>query len=72
MSSKSRSLARLDVDLAPDGGTAALTPWPLPPTYSRLEDDKAEGLVFAPELGWLVALDLDREAPNIFLVAGVS
>jgi hypothetical protein len=71
VSSKSRSLARLDGDLAPEGGTAALTPWQLPAHLFQTEDDKAEGLVFAPKLGWLVALDLEREAPNIFPVGGV-
>ena len=71
VSSKSRSLARIDGDLAPAGGTATLTPWGLPETLFDTNDDKAEGLVFSTQLGWLVALDLEREAPNVFAIDGV-
>jgi hypothetical protein len=71
VSSKSRSLARLDAALEPTGETAALTTWPLPADLFESDDDKAEGLVFAPELGWLVALDLERLAPNLFQIGGV-
>jgi len=31
--------------------------------------DKAEGLVFTDALGWLVALDLQRAAPNLHELA---
>lgn len=71
VSSKSRRLARLDHDLAPEGATASLTAWPLPADLFETDDDKAEGLVFVPELGWFVALDLERPAPNVFAISGV-
>lgn len=71
VSSKSRCLARLDADLDPQGGTAALTAWPLPADLFADEDDKAEGLVFAPQVGWLIALDLERDAANLFHITGV-
>ena len=71
VSSKSRSLARLDHALAPEGGSASVTAWPLPSELFETDDDKAEGLVFVPELGWFVALDLERPAPNVFALSGV-
>lgn len=71
ISSRSRSIARIDGGLVPEDETAMLTPWELPAELFAMEDDKAEGLVFAPPLGWLVALDLEREAPNIFRLTGV-
>jgi hypothetical protein len=71
VSSKSRSLARVDDDLDPEGGTAALTAWPLPDKLFETENDKAEGLLFVPQLDWLVALDLERPAPNLFSISGV-
>jgi sugar lactone lactonase YvrE len=71
VSSKSRVLARVDGDLAPEGGLARLTPWKLPGDLFETDDDKAEGLVFTPQLGWLVALDLDRAAPNVYAISGV-
>jgi hypothetical protein len=71
VSSKSRRLARLDHDLAPEGGSATLTAWDLPAELFATDDDKAEGLVFVPELGWFVALDLERPAPNVFAISGV-
>ena len=71
ISSKSRSLARLDHALAPAGGSASVTAWPLPSELFETDDDKAEGLVFVPDLGWFVALDLERPAPNVFALSGV-
>jgi hypothetical protein len=71
VSSKSRRLARVDHDLAPAGGSATLTAWDLPDELFKTDDDKAEGLVFVPELGWFVALDLERLAPNVFAISGV-
>jgi hypothetical protein len=71
VSSKSRCLARLDADLDRQGGTAALTAWPLPDELFAGEDDKAEGLIVAPQIGWLVALDLERDATNLFQITGV-
>lgn len=71
VSSKSRCLARLDANLDPRSGTAALTAWPLPANLFVDEEDKAEGLVFAPGLGCLVALDLDRDATNLFQITGL-
>jgi hypothetical protein len=71
VSSKSRTLARLDGDLDPRGGTAALTAWGLPDDLFAGEDDKAEGLIFAPQVGWLIALDLERDATNLFQITGV-
>ena len=71
VSSKSRSLARVEADLEPGGGTARLATYELPDDLFHTDDDKAEGLVFTPELGWLVGLDLKRSAPNVFQVTGV-
>jgi hypothetical protein len=71
ISSKSRRLARLDHNLAPQGGSATLTAWDLPAELFETDDDKAEGLVFVPEVGWFVALDLERPAPNVFAISGV-
>ncbi len=71
ISSKSRSLARLDHALDPSGGSPSVTAWPLPSELFETDDDKAEGLVFVPELGWFVALDLERPAPNVFALSGV-
>ena len=71
ISSKSRSIARIDGALVPEEETARFIPWELPGDLFAMEDDKAEGLVFAPPLGWLVALDLEREAPNVFRLTGV-
>jgi hypothetical protein len=70
VSSKSRAVARVD-DLPPEGGIATLTPWKLPAEMFQTKDDKAEGLVFTAQLGWLVALDLERAAPNVFALTGV-
>jgi len=70
VSAGSRSLARSEA-LDPRGGVAALTAWPLPADLFENEDDKAEGLVFAPGLGWLVALDRGRRVPNLFCLSGV-
>jgi hypothetical protein len=71
VSSKSRSVSRLKADLEPRGGGASLDAYALPDDLFETEEDKAEGLVFTPELGWLVGLDLKRSAPNIFQIAGV-
>jgi hypothetical protein len=71
ISSKSRSVARLEVSLEPGGGEAQLTAYALPEDLFQTDDDKAEGLVFTPELGWLVGLDLNRTAPNVFQIAGL-
>jgi len=71
LSSKSRVIARIDGHLVPEDGTAMVTAWELPDDLFAKHDDKAEGLVFAPPLGWLVALDLEREAPNVFPLSGV-
>jgi hypothetical protein len=57
--------------LDPRGGTAALTAWPLPDDLFAGENDKAEGLIFAPQAGWLIALDLERDATNLFQITGV-
>jgi hypothetical protein len=48
-----------------------VTPWELPGDLFATRDDKAEGLVFAPPPGWLVTLDLDSAAPNVFPLPGV-
>jgi hypothetical protein len=71
VSSKSRAIARLESDLAPGGGPGAVSVFPLPEDMFATDDDKAEGLVLVPELGWLVALDLERSAPNVFHISGV-
>jgi hypothetical protein len=71
VSSKSRLLARAERELRPDDDTVALTAWALPDAIFDSDDDKAEGLVLAPRLGWLVALDLSRAAPNVFSITGV-
>jgi hypothetical protein len=65
ISSKSRRIARLAHDLEPGGGTARLVAHDLPAELFVTEDDKAEGLVHAPRLGWLVGLDLDRPGDNV-------
>jgi hypothetical protein len=71
VSSKSRAVARLETDLEPTGGDARFTVWPLPAELFETDDDKAEGLTFVPGLGWLVALDLGRLAPNLFSIDGI-
>ena len=65
ISSKSRRLASLAHDLEPGGGTARLVAHDLPAELFLTDDDKAEGLVHSPRLGWLVGLDLDRPGDNI-------
>lgn len=71
VSSKSRSIGRVEADLEPGGGKARLTTYELPDDLFHTDDDKAEGLVFTPELGWLVGLDLKRSAANVFQITGV-
>ncbi len=56
------------VDLAPAGGTAEVVTWPLPRELFASRQHKAEGLAWAPGLGWLVALDIGRAETNLFLV----
>ncbi len=69
VSATSRRLARLG-QLEPLGGTAALTSWPLPEELFG-DHGKAEGLAWAPGLGWLVSLDLGRHGRNLFQIDGV-
>ena len=71
ISAKSRRLARIENDLDPGGGTVRLAVHDLPAELFLTEDDKAEGLVYSPQLGWLVGLDLDRDGENVFSVTGV-
>jgi hypothetical protein len=66
ISSKSRRLARLAHDLDPAAGTASLVTHELPAELFLADDDKAEGLVHSPQLGWLVGLDHKRAADNVF------
>ena len=71
ISSKSRRLLRLDHDLDARGGSARLVGHDLPDELFLTDDDKAESLVYATELGWIVGLDLDREGDNVFRLTGV-
>ena len=71
VSSKSRRLGRLDQNLDPNGGRARLTAYDLPADMFQTEDDKAEGLVHSPRLGWLVGLDLDRDGDNVIQLRDV-
>ena len=71
ISARSRRLARLDHDLDPAGGRARLVVHDLPEELFQSKDDKAEGLVHSPQLGWLVGLDLDREGDNVVQLTGV-
>jgi hypothetical protein len=68
VSSKSRSIARLMNDLEPGVGAARMTEHELPDDLFETDEDKAEGLVFTPDLGWLVGLDLNRLGPNVFQI----
>jgi hypothetical protein len=71
ISSKSRAIARLAHDLDPGGGTARLVAHELPAEMFLDDEDKAEGLVHSPQLGWLVGLDLDRPGDNVIRLEGV-
>jgi hypothetical protein len=71
VSSKSRCLGRLEADLEAGSGPMVLSRWPLPSDLFQEDEDKAEAVVFAPELGWLIGLDLERSAPNVFQITGV-
>jgi hypothetical protein len=71
ISSRSRRLATLAHDLDPGGGTARLVSHDLPAELFVTEDDKAEGLVHTPQLGWLVGLDLDRAGSNVIRLEDV-
>ena len=71
VSSASRCLATIAVDLQPPGGTATVEARPLPADMFGGRKRKAEGLVWAPGLGWLVALDIGRIETNLFCVEDV-
>jgi hypothetical protein len=71
ISSKSRRLARVAHDLDPAGGAAHLVSHELPSEMFVTDDDKAEGLVHSPQLGWLVGLDLDRPGDNVIRLEDV-
>jgi hypothetical protein len=66
VSSLSRRLGRLAGALRPNGGTATFELFGLHSDIFDADGDRAEGLAWVQGLGWLVALDLKRDGPNLF------
>ena len=69
VSSRSRCIGLLDADLTPGEDVVAASTVSLDAVLFKDRKDKAEGLVFTDALGWLVALDLQRAAPNLHELA---
>jgi len=71
ISSSSRVLAKLTNELRPAGHTATFEAFALPADLFPDIQDRAEGLVFHPKLGWLVSVDHHRNAANVFQLGNV-
>jgi hypothetical protein len=71
VSSSARALGRLTINLTVPAHDAVFEIWPLPVRMPRTRKDLAEGLVFVPEIGWLVALDRSVRATNVYAIAGI-
>jgi len=69
VSSRSRCIGWLEGDLLPGEDMVGASAAPLPAELFADDEDKAEGLVFIEGFGWLVALDLQRAAPNLHQLA---
>lgn len=71
VSSLSRRVGRLNGKLDSHGGAATFELWELHPDIFDEDGDRAEGLVWVPEWGWFVALDLQRHAPNLVRIGDI-